>query len=75
MFIEVLLCFSRDGGDMSTRDLRNIVESLPQYSEQYEKLSLHVDVSLHCTHIFYNTFTNINIHCQVFEKLYDLSSI
>ncbi|KAL8109664.1 hypothetical protein AgCh_025681, partial [Apium graveolens] len=36
---------SRDGGDMSTRDLRNIVESLPQYNEQYEKLSLHVDIA------------------------------
>ncbi|KAL1812872.1 hypothetical protein DCAR_0625131 [Daucus carota subsp. sativus] len=36
---------SRDGGDMSTRDLRNIVEALPQYNEQYDKLSLHVDIA------------------------------
>ncbi|KAK1370425.1 SNARE-interacting protein KEULE-like [Heracleum sosnowskyi] len=36
---------SRDGEDISTRDLRNIVESLSQYNEQYEKLSLHVDIA------------------------------
>lgn len=37
---------SRDGGQLSTRDLQKMVQALPQYSEQIEKLSLHVDVSL-----------------------------
>nr|GMD75007.1 transport Sec1a [Ipomoea batatas] len=36
---------SRDGGELSTRDLQKMVQALPQYSEQIEKLSLHVDVS------------------------------
>lgn len=36
----------RDGGQLSTRDLQKMVQALPQYSEQIEKLSLHVDVSL-----------------------------
>lgn len=45
---------------MSTRELRNIVEALPEYNEQYDKLSLHVDVSPHYTHKFYNTFLSSN---------------
>lgn len=36
---------SRDGGELSTRDLQKMVQALPQYSEQIDKLSLHVDVS------------------------------
>lgn len=36
----------REGGQLSTRDLQKMVQALPQYSEQIEKLSLHVDVSL-----------------------------
>ncbi|XP_015085902.1 SNARE-interacting protein KEULE [Solanum pennellii] len=36
---------SRDGGQLSTRDLQKMVQSLPQYSEQIEKLSLHVDIA------------------------------
>ena len=43
---------------MSTRDLRNIVEALPQYNEQYDKLSLHVDVSLHYTQKYCSNFKN-----------------
>lgn len=35
----------RAGGELSTRDLQKMVQALPQYSEQIEKLSLHVDVS------------------------------
>lgn len=42
-FMSFLLC--RDGGELSTRDLQKMVQALPQYSEQIEKLSLHVDVS------------------------------
>jgi len=30
---------------MSTRDLQKMVQALPQYSEQIDKLSLHVEVS------------------------------
>ncbi|CAA2986981.1 SNARE-interacting protein KEULE-like isoform X2 [Olea europaea var. sylvestris] len=36
---------SRDAGDLSTRDLQKMVQALPQYSEQIEKLSLHVDIA------------------------------
>ncbi|KAL5072867.1 hypothetical protein RYX36_011851 [Vicia faba] len=36
---------SRGSGAMSTRDLQKMVQELPQYSEQIDKLSLHVEVS------------------------------
>ncbi|GFZ06956.1 Sec1/munc18-like (SM) proteins superfamily [Actinidia rufa] len=36
---------SRDGGELSTRDLQKMVQALPQYSEQIDKLSLHVDIA------------------------------
>ncbi|XP_039138227.1 SNARE-interacting protein KEULE-like [Dioscorea cayenensis subsp. rotundata] len=36
---------SRDGGELSTRDLQKMVRALPQYSEQIEKLSLHVEIA------------------------------
>ncbi|CAK9173146.1 unnamed protein product [Ilex paraguariensis] len=36
---------SRDGGQLSTRDLQKMVQALPQYSEQIDKLSLHVDIA------------------------------
>ncbi|KAI3792568.1 hypothetical protein L2E82_06451 [Cichorium intybus] len=35
----------RDGGEVSTRDLQKMVQALPQYNEQMEKLSLHVDIA------------------------------
>lgn len=35
---------SRDGA-ISTRDLQKMVQALPQYSEQIDKLSLHVDIA------------------------------
>lgn len=35
---------TRDGGEVSTRDLQKIVQALPQYSEQVEKLTLHIEV-------------------------------
>ncbi|KAA3469037.1 SNARE-interacting protein KEULE [Gossypium australe] len=37
---------SRDVGEISTRDLQKMVQALPQYSEQIEKLSLHVEVCM-----------------------------
>ncbi|KAF2588585.1 hypothetical protein F2Q70_00041809, partial [Brassica cretica] len=36
----------RDGGELSTRDLQKMVQALPQYSEQIDKLSLHVEMNL-----------------------------
>ncbi|XP_028058176.1 SNARE-interacting protein KEULE isoform X3 [Camellia sinensis] len=36
---------SRDGSELSTRDLQKMVQALPQYSEQMDKLSLHVDIA------------------------------
>lgn len=40
-----LLCY-RNSSELSTRDLQKMVQALPQYSEQIDKLSLHVEVSL-----------------------------
>ncbi|XP_028553132.1 SNARE-interacting protein KEULE isoform X2 [Dendrobium catenatum] len=36
---------SRDGGELSTRDLQKLVQTLPQYSEQLDKLSLHIEIA------------------------------
>ncbi|XP_058086242.1 SNARE-interacting protein KEULE-like isoform X3 [Magnolia sinica] len=36
---------SRDGSELSTRDLQKMVQALPQYSDQMEKLSLHVEIA------------------------------
>ncbi|XP_073103119.1 SNARE-interacting protein KEULE isoform X4 [Elaeis guineensis] len=36
---------SRDGSEISTRDLQKMVQALPQYSDQIEKLSLHVEIA------------------------------
>lgn len=36
---------SRNGADLSTRDLQKMVQALPQYAEQVEKLSLHVEIA------------------------------
>lgn len=36
---------SRNNGDLSTRDLQKMVQALPQYSEQIDKLSLHVEIA------------------------------
>ncbi|GMP61809.1 hypothetical protein CsSME_00024127 [Camellia sinensis var. sinensis] len=35
----------RDGAELSTRDLQKMVQALPQYNEQMEKLSLHVEIA------------------------------
>ncbi|KAH6812581.1 Sec1/munc18-like proteins superfamily [Perilla frutescens var. frutescens] len=35
----------RDGIELSTRDLQKMVQALPQYSEQMEKLSIHVEIA------------------------------
>ncbi|WKA05559.1 hypothetical protein VitviT2T_023520 [Vitis vinifera] len=35
----------RDSNELSTRDLQKMVQALPQYSEQMEKLSLHVEIA------------------------------
>ncbi|KAK8538085.1 hypothetical protein V6N12_044223 [Hibiscus sabdariffa] len=36
---------SREGGELSTRELQKMVQALPQYSEQIDKLSLHVEIA------------------------------
>ncbi|KAJ4716046.1 SNARE-interacting protein KEULE [Melia azedarach] len=36
---------ARGGGELSTRDLQKMVQALPQYSEQIDKLSLHVEIA------------------------------
>ncbi|XP_059311148.1 protein transport Sec1a-like [Lycium ferocissimum] len=35
----------RDGGELSTRDLQKMVQALPQYNEQKERLSTHVEIA------------------------------
>ncbi|KAF9624022.1 hypothetical protein IFM89_007720 [Coptis chinensis] len=35
----------RNGSELSTRDLQKMVQALPQYSEQIDKLSLHVEIA------------------------------
>ncbi|CAN6867897.1 hypothetical protein Bca4012_043683 [Brassica carinata] len=36
---------SKDSGDISSKDLKKVVHALPQYSEQIDKLSLHVEIA------------------------------
>jgi syntaxin-binding protein 1 len=36
---------SRESGELSTRELQKMVQALPQYSEQIDKLSLHVEIA------------------------------
>lgn len=36
---------SREGAELSTRDLQKMVQALPKYTEQMEKLSLHVEIA------------------------------
>ncbi|XP_074321521.1 protein transport Sec1a-like [Silene latifolia] len=36
---------SRDGAELSTRDLQKMVQALPQYTEQMQRLSLHVEIA------------------------------
>lgn len=36
---------ARDGGEISTRDLQKMVQALPQYTEQVEKITLHVEIA------------------------------
>ncbi|EYU30559.1 hypothetical protein MIMGU_mgv1a002638mg [Erythranthe guttata] len=35
----------RNGSELSTHDLQKMVQALPQYSEQMEKLSIHVEIA------------------------------
>jgi syntaxin-binding protein 1 len=48
----VLQFSTRDGGEISTRDLQKIVQALPQYSDQVEKLTLHIEVGDCCHRIY-----------------------
>jgi hypothetical protein len=42
--IAFLFFITRTGGELSTRDLQKMVQALPQYNDQIDKLSLHVEV-------------------------------
>ncbi|KAJ4783465.1 Syntaxin-binding protein 1 [Rhynchospora pubera] len=35
----------KDGNEISTKDLQKVVQSLPQYTEQKDRLALHVDIA------------------------------
>lgn len=55
-FLTLNLTFCRDGEELSTRDLQKMVQSMPQYNEIKEKLSIHVEVGLClCQFPFSNT--------------------
>ncbi|KAK2992614.1 hypothetical protein RJ640_015970 [Escallonia rubra] len=41
--LSLTLC--RDGSELSTRDLQKMVQALPQYNEQMDRLSLHVEIA------------------------------
>lgn len=45
--------FCRDGNELSTRDLQKMVQALPQYTEQMEKISLHVEVGFDLIMLWY----------------------
>uniref|UniRef100_A0A0E0G8C7 Uncharacterized protein n=1 Tax=Oryza nivara TaxID=4536 RepID=A0A0E0G8C7_ORYNI len=36
---------ARNGGDLSTKELQKMVQALPQYSDQIDKLALHVEIA------------------------------
>lgn len=40
----------RSGGELSTKQLQKMVQALPQYSDQIDKLTLHVEVSSFVLH-------------------------
>lgn len=44
-----MLCV-RSGGELSTKQLQKMVQALPQYSDQIDKLTLHVEVSSFVLH-------------------------
>jgi peptidoglycan hydrolase-like protein with peptidoglycan-binding domain len=39
------LVLNREGQELSTRDMQKVVQALPQYRDQLDKLSLHIHVS------------------------------
>jgi syntaxin-binding protein 1 len=39
-----LVVFNREGQELSTRDMQKMVQALPQYRDQLDKLSLHIHV-------------------------------
>lgn len=61
----VMFPFStRDGGEVSTRDLQKIVQALPQYSEQVEKLTLHIEVDGYFQIVYLSTCFKLS--CLIF---------
>lgn len=49
MMCNIGLTWRREGSELSTRDLQKIVQALPQYGEQVDKLSTHVEVCFFST--------------------------
>jgi syntaxin-binding protein 1 len=40
-----LVVFNREGQELSTRDMQKMVQALPQYRDQLDKLSLHIHIA------------------------------
>jgi hypothetical protein len=61
----------RSGGELSTKQLQKMVQALPQYSDQIDKLTLHVEVSsfvLHDMHLQTQQTNkdNISYNCSIY---------
>lgn len=63
-FSSLLLC--RAGSELSTSDLQKMVQALPQYNEQMEKLSLHVEV---VPSFSFNIYSFISLFTEHFKYL------
>lgn len=61
----------RDGSELSTRDMQKLVQALPQYSEQMEKLTLHVEVCFNCS-LSQNFHIDILVGYNEHLRLYNL---
>jgi len=68
---------TRTGGELSTRDLQKMVQALPQYSDQIDKLSLHVEVGfiLSATNFKLFTVACLVLHCIAYKSNMGLNGL
>jgi hypothetical protein len=68
---------TRTGGELSTRDLQKMVQALPQYSDQIDKLSLHVEVGfiLSATNFELFTVACLVLHCIAYKSNMGLNGL
>lgn len=75
--IAFLFFITRTGGELSTRDLQKMVQALPQYSDQIDKLSLHVEVGfiLSVTNFELFTVACLVLHCIAYKSNMGLNGL